>query len=423
MLTGTTGEHEAQERRQAARALLMRPILVAHRHPTELALVRRHAAALKSSFASLLGCHLVVESSFARLVKEPLSADAPTRPARRGNGTAFTARTYTYLALICAGLLAPDVGEQVLVSHLVEQLRADAASTGVQIDDTLPERRNLVAAIELLVEWGVLVETDGTVAGWGERREEALLTITRGLLPHLLAHPLHSYPRPADLWAGHSDLPEQPRRTLRRKLVENPVVRREELTRGEADVLSRERTELTRLLDEAFGLTLEVRAEGALAYDTDDELTDVSFPGSGTVRQAALLLLDALVDTLRPTAGGEATIPGGEGTVAGGEDPVGGRRVPGVLAPWPLVEECLTELRTRYARMWRGDEPGRLRADCVAVLTSLALATETDDGLVLHPAAARYRPNPQVAPPRTRSRRRADAATLFDQSDPNPETT
>ncbi len=32
-------------------------------------------------------------------------------------------------------------------------------------------------------------------------------------------------------------------------------------------MLSRERTDLARHLDENFGLVLEVRAEGALAYD------------------------------------------------------------------------------------------------------------------------------------------------------------
>jgi len=407
-LTSSTGQHEAQERREAARALLMRPILVAHRHPTELALVRRHATALKSTFASLLGYHLVVESGFARLIKSPLPKEAPIRPARRANGSPFTAKTYTYLALVCAGLLAPDVGDQVLVSHLVEQLRADAASAGIHIDDSLPERRHLVAAIELLVEWGVLVETDGTVAGWGERREEALLTITRGLLPHLLARPLHPHTRPSDLWAVDADVPEQPRRSLRRKLVDNPVVWREELTQGERDALSRERTELTRLLDEAFGLSLEVRAEGALAYDTDGELTDLPFPGTGTVRQASLLLLDALIDTLRPTARSEVILAD--------------RRIPGVLAPWPLVEECLAELSTRYAKMWRDDQPGRLRSDCVATLTSLDLAIATDEGLIIRPAAARYRPNPQIAARKTRARQRVDEVPLFDL-DPNPEAT
>ncbi len=399
-LTATTAAHEASERRQAARALLAHPILADRRHPEEFALVRRHTAALKSSFATLLGYHLVVESSFARLIKGPPATDAPTRPARRGNGTPFTPRTYAYLALVCAGLLAPDVGEQVLLSHLVDQLRADAATAGIAVGDTLPDRRNLVAAIELLVEWGVLVETDGTVAGWGERRDEALLTIARGLLPHLLARPLHTLTGPGDLWAADPDAPEQPRRSLRRKLVENPLLRREDLTDAERDALSRERTEITRVLEEAFGLTLEVRAEGALAYDADAELTDVAFPGTGTVRQAALLLLDALIGSLQPHAGTDAA--------------VADRLLPGALAPWHVVDAALTDLAGRNARAWRSElvgDPGRLRADVVALLEAVSLATATDDGLVVHPAAARYRPDPQRAPAKTRARHRLDADT------------
>ena len=115
------------------------------------------------------------------------------RCGRRAGAGVFTPRTSAYLPLAWVGLLAPDAAEQVLLSGLVEQLRADAATAGLTVDDTLGERRNLVAAIQLLLEWGVLVETDGTVAGWGERKEEALLTVTRGLLPHLLARPLHTH--------------------------------------------------------------------------------------------------------------------------------------------------------------------------------------------------------------------------------------
>jgi len=57
------------------------------------------------------------------------------------------------------------------------------------------------------------VETDGTVAGWGERKEEALLTVTRGLLPHLLARPLHTLTDPAQLWqmVRREDLPDAER--------------------------------------------------------------------------------------------------------------------------------------------------------------------------------------------------------------------
>jgi uncharacterized protein (TIGR02678 family) len=405
-----TATHAAAERRGAARALLRTPLLTARSHPDELALVRRHASALKSLFATVLGYPLVVEASFARLVKAPLSEDAPARAARRTSGSEFTARVYAYLALICAGLLAPDAGEQVLLSALVEQLRTDAAIAGIVIDDTLVERRSLVAAIDLLVDWGVVEETDGTASGWGERKEEALLTVNRALLPHLLARPLHMLKSPEQLRAAAPELREQPRRSLRRKLVENPLVRREDLSEAERDALSRERTEISRVLEESFGLTLEVRAEGALCFDRDDELTDVAFPGTGTVRQAALLLLNELIVRLGPRSGATATVDG--------------REVFGLSCGWNVVNGALAELAEHNDKVWSADylsNLDRLRDDVVALLSDFRLVDVTGDALIVHPSAARYRPDPQRAPVKSRARMRLGAdtpdpgsATLFD---------
>lgn len=417
----STEAHDAAERREAARALLVTPFVTASTAPQTLALIRRHSAALRAAFATQLGCALVVEASFARLVKAPVPDSAPSRPLRRGDSE-LAPRTYAYLSLLCAGLLSPDVGEQVLVSALIEQVRADAAAAGLEVGDSLAERRQLVAAVEVLVGWGVLTETDGTVGAWGERRDEALLTVHRPLLPHLLVQPLRESLRPEMQAAVEEERPgfpgdrhpddppedaaeeaaqvaaESPRRSLRRRLVEDPLVRREDLSPGELDALSRDRRELARVLDETFGLVLEVRAEGALAYDPDGEVTDVVFPGPGTVRQAALLLLDAVVDRTRPEAGATAMVEG--------------REVPGVLAPWELVDENLADLAERNAAAWSAayvSDVARLRREVVALLASLSLARPTEDGLVVHPAAARYRPDPQRAVP-TRSRRRAAAA-------------
>lgn len=397
-LMGTTAAHDAAARREGARALLRNPRLTVRSHPEELAVVRRYGRELKGLFATVLGYPLVVEASFARLVKSPVSHDGPPRAAKRASGIEFSPRTYAYLALVCAGLLAPDTGEQVLMSALVERFRSDAAIAGLAVDDTLAERRNLVAVIDLLVGWGVLEETDGTAAGWGERKEEALLTVNRALLPHLLARPLHDAETPGQLWEADPEAGEQPRRSLRRKLVENPLVRREDLSDAERDALSRERTEISRVLEESFGLTLEVRAEGALCFDRDNELSDVAFPGTGTVRQAALLLLNELIAKAAPRAGTTAT--------------VGGHDVPGLACAWRDVGGILAELAGRYDNVWGADYVGnldRLRAEAVSVLDAFGLVRITDDSLVVHPAAARYRPDPQRAPAKTRARNRLEA--------------
>ncbi|SEE36747.1 TIGR02678 family protein [Streptomyces sp. KS_5] len=397
--TAATAAHDALERQAAARALLATPLMNAHQHPDELALVRRHAPALRTVFSRMLGYTLIVESSFARLVKAPLSPDAPSRAVRHGEGPAFGPHTYSLFCLACAALLAPGTGEQVLVSSFIEQIRADAAAAGVEVDDSLVQRRRLVAAVGLLIDWGVLTETDGTLAGWSDRKEEALLSIHRPLLAHLLARPLGGVTRAEDVPEQMRPEHDEPRRSLRRKLVENPLVRRDHLSDAERDVLSRERTELTRLLDEHFGLVLEVRAEGALAYSSDSAASDVDFPGPGTVRQAALLLVDMLL---------------GQAPAAWREQSAG--LVPELWCSWPTVDAALKDLSSRYISAWSSlyvRDVERLRDDVTALLVSLSLASADATGLRLHPAAARYRPLVRV-PSRTRAADRLTEPTAAD---------
>ncbi len=274
------------------------------------------------------------------------------------------------------------MGEQILISALVDQIRADAAEQAVTVTDGIGDRRQLVAALKLLVAWGVVTETDGTLTGWGERPEdEALLSINRALLIHLLPSPLHPYEKAEDTWASLNA--EPPRRRLRQRLVENPAVFRAELPDDELDVLSRERSELARHLDENFGLVLEVRAEGALAYDPASEaggLTDIDFPGGGSAKQAALLLLDELNAATPPLAS----------TVV-----IGGRAIPAFLLPWTRVDSVLGDLVTRHGGAWKDaykQSPDILRTEVVSMLTALRLAEPTDGGLAVFPFAARYQP-------------------------------
>jgi uncharacterized protein (TIGR02678 family) len=380
----STAGLDAGERRIAARHLLASPILTATRQPAELDLVRRHATALKAMFAAQLGYALIIESSFARLVKAPLPASAPLRPARRASDDSpFTATTYVHLSLTCAALLAPGVGEQILISALVDQIRADAAEQGITITDGIGDRRQLVAALRLLTSWGVVSETDGSLAAWGERSaEEALLSINRSLLVHLLPSPLHQFSTAEQAWASPG-ADDPPRRRLRRRLVENPALFRAELPEDELEVLSRDRNDVARQLDENFGLVLEVRAEGVLAYDPSGTLTDLDFPGSGSAKQAALLLLDELTAAApgRPTAESVVLVDGAE--------------LPGSLAPWPLVDQALTSLLARYRTAWKSayaQSMDTLRGDVVGLLAALRLAQPLNEGLAVFPFAARYQP-------------------------------
>lgn len=421
MTPSVTSAHEAVERRLAARALLANPILSGLHHPDQLALVRRHAPWLRQMYFSRAGYSLIIETGFARLSKAPLDADTAPRPALRTTGQPFTSRTYTCLALLCSALLAPAVGDQVLLSALVEQVRADAASADLKLSESTDEARHLVQALRLLIDWGVLHETEGTVVAWGLRADEVLLDVNRPLLPHLLARTLRDIDTPVMLLTPKltSATQDEPRRTLRRKLIENPLVRREDLSDAERDVLSRERTELTRVLDEDFGLVLEVRAEGALAYDPDDDVTDLTFPGRSTVAHAALLLTNALIDDLSPKAGQVVTLPVATEEVSDDGFPKESPPTrPGALAPWSTVEANVELLIERYGPYfgegYRTDA-SLLLNDAVRLLESMSLAEGTETGLLIHPAIARYRPEPQRLP--TRAARRM-GSTIDDSSSP-----
>lgn len=118
------------------------------------------------------------------------------------------------------------------------------------------------------------------------------------------------------------------------------------------------------MLDESFGLVVEARAEGALAYDVDEELSDVRFPGSGTVAHAALLLVNALADELRQTAE-SATV-------------VDGHTVPGALAPWSLVASTTELLVEQYGGTFAkqyATNADLLQSEVVGLLASMCLAT------------------------------------------------
>jgi hypothetical protein len=128
---------------------------------------------------------------------------------------------------------------------------------------------------------------------------------------------------------------------VRRRLVETPVVHLDDLTDAEREWLRTRQRREAQAFSELLGLEAEIRAEGIALVDTEDELTDLHLPGTGTVAQAALLLVELLVARLRPEDPGHPAI--------------GGRLVIGVPVPDGLLPDLLDELIEEYGRRanWR----------------------------------------------------------------------
>ncbi|MFC9410015.1 TIGR02678 family protein [[Kitasatospora] papulosa] len=354
------------ERRSAARLLLAHPLVTSDGpHADLFPLVRRHADWLGKRFQHVLGYRLLVDSSYARLFKAGLGAGSGHQFVR-STGTPFSPHTYACLALALSVLVTAP--EQMLLSQLVADVRAAAADADVELEETgrAAGKRTLVAALRQLVEWGVLVETHGHVGAiTAEGGGEALITVDRELARVVVAGPLAQSRDGADLVRRAAD-PSfgGPRTYVRRMLVETPVVHLDELTDPERDWLRTRQRREAQAFVELLGLETEIRAEGVALVDPEEELTDLRFPGTGTVAQAALLLVERLVERLRPPD------PGHPAT--------GGFLVVGVAVPDGLVDEVLAELVAEYGERsnWqRGylEDPHALREAALDLLARMRL--------------------------------------------------
>jgi uncharacterized protein (TIGR02678 family) len=157
------------------------------------------------------------------------------------------------------------------------------------------------------------------------------------------------------------------RQWMRIRLVEDPVLYRENVTDDEWTELRRRLGDEERQLDEMFGLVLEARAEGVALIDPAGALADRRFPSTGTLGHAALLMLERMLD-----------------------------EADGTRARSPAdVTALVTVLAAQHAKRWSQDyveRPDRLARDVTTLLCDAGLATSDDTSFRLLPAAARFKP-------------------------------
>ncbi|GAA1514035.1 TIGR02678 family protein [Nocardioides humi] len=314
-------DRDAESRTRALRALLLRPVLRAQSDGELFRQVRRHADQLREWFQRETGWRLVVEAQTVRLQVSSVPRGATAlgvaerHPARaRKADPPFTRRRYVLLCLALAVLERSDA--QVALGRLAEDVVLAARQPGLEsVEFTLgnrEERSDLVAAIRLLLQHGVLVRVAGDEESYAAGHGDALYDLDRRVLATMLST-THS---PALVEAGlgpdpdiaaieealHEPPPaytdEETNRQLRhavsRRLLMDPVVYYDELPDAERAYLLNQRVPLTRRLCEATGLIAELRAEGIALVDPDDQLTDLRMPEQGTDGHATLLVAEHL---------------------------------------------------------------------------------------------------------------------------------
>jgi uncharacterized protein (TIGR02678 family) len=364
----------------------------------ELRLVRRHRHALTRFFSESLGYRLTVDPAGARLFKAGLGRDG-TRPLRRGRaGVPFSPRAYALLTLTIAALTR--LKTQLLVDELVAAVRSTAVEAGIEVDlDAIGDRRALHAALFALVRLGALSERDGDLEHWAEERTQSLLDVHRDVLGLLVAAPLSTMESVDDLLAPAkvSSAAGGARVATRRRLVESPILSTCELAEDHAEWWARNRNREREWYLDQLGLEVELRAEGALALDPDESLTDLEFPGRGRTSHLALLVLEVLAQEAKWSGGsGQSDLTAwhriSAARVSAIAKPVVAKWSSGLRRdqredPEAAVDECLRLLESvGLVRRQLADSDGGAGADDVA------RSDGGGAGWSVHVAACRYRP-------------------------------
>ncbi|ABW13366.1 conserved hypothetical protein [Parafrankia sp. EAN1pec] len=383
----------AAERRRAMRAILRRPLLVAHGPDADaFRLVRRHQTWLRDWFTRETGWSLRVDPEVARLAKIPADLTDGTRPATAGSAQQpFGRRRYVLLCLALAGLERAD--NQITLGSLADDVMMgcaapELAEAGVSFSlDSRDERADLVAAVRVLLDLGVLRRVAGDETTFTTGTGDALYDLDRRALAGMLVtrrgpSTVRDIPGPADvegrlaavveeLTADTDDARNLARRhALTRRLLDDPVVYYVDLDEGERAYLTSQRAVLTRRITEATGLVAEVRAEGIAMVDPDGDLTDTRMPEDGTDGHATLLLAEHLAR---------------EGTRLGPGEPI-------AVAD---LDAHMRELIAQHQKHWRKgvtepDAEAELVDRALSRMRALGLLRRRGDDVFALPALARF---------------------------------
>jgi uncharacterized protein (TIGR02678 family) len=416
---------------QAVRRVLTCDLITATRpRPGVLEQVLRWADEMSRDFRELLGYTLIADTRQVRLVRRLDRLD-PTQGlmfARKG-GRPFDQRRMAYLCLVLASFQRSRV--EISLADLVRVFTPAAnAIAGLGFDPTVSAHKAAVVdVLGWLVDRGALRLSDGSIEAWARDGDhgDALYDIDHDICAVLFkpARPVQHLTSAAGLLddplsrvdgAVH---PQAVAQRARRLLTERPVVYYADVEPAVADQLRR--PGLAEDLARFTGLVVERRAEGVMLADTGGAFTDRPFPGrGGAVNRTAGLLLAKIADLLEDPAHEPALVETPNeaddhaalvARVDAGLPEAGVVRElawtppepadtggPAVTAPLvergrleTMIDELFAEFgAASFTSAWQHDPHGLLEA-AVTFLSELSLLRPVPGGVLVLPAAVRYR--------------------------------
>jgi uncharacterized protein (TIGR02678 family) len=424
----------------AVRLVLTHDVITATRpRPGTLEQVLRWADQMTADFRELLGYTLIATTRQVRLSRR-LDALDPTQSAIFSSryGRPFDRRRLAYVCLVLASFQRSRV--EISLADLVRAFTPAAnAIDGLGFDPTVTAHKAAVVdVLDWLVDRGALRLSDGSLESWASdtERGDALYDIDHDICAALFrpARPVQHLTSAAGLLdstfvsAKRGAQREAAAQRAARGLIEYPVVYYAQVEAEIAEALRQ--SGVAESLARLTGLAVERRAEGIMLADAGGRFTDRPFPGrGGAVNRAAGLLLAkiadliedpdetltslelpaqaedqrdllARVDSALPVAGvvQELAWSAPPGEHFDPERPAPSALAAPLLVPFVeysrlrvMIDELYDELgAASFTIIWQHDPRGLLAA-AVAFLADLRLLRPVPGGVLVLPAAARYR--------------------------------
>jgi uncharacterized protein (TIGR02678 family) len=294
----------------AVRLVLTHDVITAARpRPGTLETVLRWADQLARDLRDALGYTLIATTRQVRLIRRLDALDATqTAIFTAKSGRPFDRRRLAYLCLFLASFSRSRV--EISLADLVRAFTPTAnAIDGLGFDPVVnAHKAAVVDVLDWLADRGALRLSDGSVEAWtaDTDRGDALYDIDHDICAALFrpARPVQHLTTAAGLLdatftsAKRAAQREAAAQRAARALVEHPVVYYAQVEPEVAEAL-RQPDGVAENLARLTGLAVERRAEGVLLADAGGRFTDRPFPGrGGAVNRAAGLLLAKIADVL-----------------------------------------------------------------------------------------------------------------------------
>ena len=304
----------------AVRLVLTHDVITATRpRPGIHEQVLRWADQMTTDLRELLGYTLIATTRQVRLSRR-LDALDPSQSAIFSSryGKPFDRRRLAYLCLVLASFQRSRV--EISLADLVRAFTPAAnAIDGLGFDPTVSAHKAAVVdVLDWLADRGALKLSDGSLESWtaDAERGDALYDIDHDICAALFrpARPVQHLTSAAGLLdstfvsAKPSAQREAAAQRAARALLEYPVIYYAQVEPEIAEALRQ--PGVAENLARLTGLAVERRAEGIMLADTGGRFTDRPFPGrGGAVNRAAGLLLAKFADLIEDPDESLATLP------------------------------------------------------------------------------------------------------------------